>query len=252
APANSDASEIVVTDPSGRVLRTLEAILHGERDEVGGIRADTRETVVATHEEKVLETLARIAAPRDPLEDGTAKRARKLAARAAATAAADPASLASHVDIDLTELADLVAPAAHPFGGAVLAISDQVLDGVRGGFVGDGLNISFGIERAVYVNGSLVATTSLNVSELGHITASSGKTAVDGGTLALIQNGSGNSVSVGSISAASIGTVVQNSLDGQKIQNVTLINASANSVGALRGINLESSLRGAVIDSLRR
>ncbi len=284
-----DDREIVVADSSGKVLRTLEAILHGERDEVGAIRADTRETIVATHEEKVLETLARFAAPRDAPEDGPAKRARKLAARLPA-AAVQPGLGASPVDIDLTtldapdaepEVALRAVPSeavravvetsqpsqalptspdqdparaapAHPFGDAVLAISDQVLDGVRGGFVGDGLNISFGIERAVYINGALVTTTSLNVSELGRITASNGTTAIDGGTLALVQSGAGNSVSAGSISAASIGAVVQNTLDGQKIQNVTLINASANSVGALRGLNLESSLRGAVIDSLRR
>ncbi len=77
-------------------------------------------------------------------------------------------------------------------------------------------------------------------------------TTLDAGTIALIQNGSGNSVATGSLSPATIGTVIQNTLDGQKIQNVTVINATANSLGMFRSLNLQSSLRGAVIDSLRR
>ena len=62
----------------------------------------------------------------------------------------------------------------------------------------------------------------------------------------------GNSVATGSISPTSIGTVIQNTLDGQKIQNMTVINATVNSLGLLRSMNLGASLRGAVIDSLRR
>ncbi|MBC8058075.1 MAG: hypothetical protein H7Y61_16000, partial [Rhizobiales bacterium] len=123
---------------------------------------------------------------------------------------------------------------------------------VRGGFSIDGLNISFGIERAVYVNGALVTTTSLNISDLGRITAGRGTTVFDAGTIGLVQSGAGNVVSPTMISAGSVGTVVQNTLDGQKIQNVTVINATTNSMGVLKGLNLQSSLRGAVIDSLRR
>lgn len=139
-----------------------------------------------------------------------------------------------------------------PFGDQQVAVSDTSLGSVRGGFSGNGLNISFGIERAVYVNGTLVTTTSLNFGDLGQITAGRGATSLDAGTIQLIQNGVGNSVSTGSISPTSIGTVIQNTLDGQKIQNMTVINATVNSLGLLRSMNLGSSLRGAVIDSLRR
>lgn len=133
-----------------------------------------------------------------------------------------------------------------------MAVAETSLDRVRGGFSVDGLNISFGIERAVYVNGSLVTSTSMNVTELGQVAAGRGVTTLDPGTIALIQNGSGNSVATGSISPTTIGTVIQNTLDGQKIQNVTVINATANSLGVFRNLSLQSSLRGAVIDSLRR
>ena len=139
-----------------------------------------------------------------------------------------------------------------PFGDRQVAVSDTSLGGVRGGYSGNGLNISFGIERAVYVNGALVTTTSLNFGDLGQITAGRGATSLNAGTIQLIQNGVGNSVSTGSISSSSIGTVIQNTLDGQKIQNMTVINATVNSLGLLRSMNLGSSLRGAVIDSLRR
>ena len=97
-----------------------------------------------------------------------------------------------------------------------------------------------------------MTTTSLNVSDLGRITAGRGTTAFDAGTIGLIQSGAGNVVSPTMISAGSVGTVIQNTLDGQKIQNVTIINATTNSLGLLKGINMQSSLRGAVIDSLRR
>ena len=139
-----------------------------------------------------------------------------------------------------------------PFGTELVAVSELALDRVRGGFVTDNLSISFGIERAVYINGALVTTTSLNLSDLGRLTAGRGTTVMDTGPLGLVQSGAGNSVSIGAFSASSIGTVVQNTLDGQKIQNVTVINATVNSLGILRGLNLQSSLRGAVIDSLRR
>ena len=145
------------------------------------------------------------------------------------------------------------APRRNPFGDdRQQAVAEGALDRVRGGFSINGLNISFGLERAVYVNGALVTTTSLNVSDLGRITAGRGTGAFDAGTIGLIQSGAGNVVSPTMISAGSVGTVVQNTLDGQKIQNITVINATSNGLGVLKGLNLHSSLRGAVIDSLRR
>ncbi|MBC8058799.1 MAG: hypothetical protein H7Y61_19700 [Rhizobiales bacterium] len=137
-----------------------------------------------------------------------------------------------------------------PFGDPRLAVDDTVLGAVRGGFSVGGLSISFGIESAVFVNGALVASTTLKAVELGRVGATAAS--FDAKAITLVQSGAGNSIAAGAISASSLGTVVQNTLDGQKIENVTVINASANSLGLLRGFNLQSSLRGAVIDSLRR
>ncbi len=144
------------------------------------------------------------------------------------------------------------APSPNPFGEGAVALADTTLAGVRGGFAGDGLAISFGIERAVFVNGSLMTSTRFSVIDLGRITGGRGASVVDAGAMTVIQNGVGNAVASGATSPNSMGAIVQNTLDGQKIQNVTTINATANSVGIYRSLNLGSSLRGAVIDSLRR
>ena len=79
-----------------------------------------------------------------------------------------------------------------------------------------------------------------------------GATGQTRGTLALVQNGAGNTFQTGSMNAAAMGTVVQNTLNNQKIQTVTLINATVNSLQIIKSMNIGSSLRGAMIDSLRR
>lgn len=253
--------------------------------------SQVNEKVVATQADKVLATLAAVSASSNPSEQGMTRRERKFASLKLKANDADALQhaapltpetvFAEHhtapldidlavpfiaestpvvgIDIELPALPTIakLEPARgrkirpSPFGTELVAVSELALDGVRGGFVTDNLSISFGIERAVYINGALVTTTSLNLSDLGRLTAGRGTTVVDTGTLGLVQSGAGNSVSAGAFTSSSIGTVVQNTLDGQKIQNVTVINATVNSLGILRGLNLQSSLRGAVIDSLR-
>ena len=282
-PAHIERPQVAVESQSNKVLRSLGAILSEERDEVGAIRPAESQAVVTTQTGKVIAMLGEIAAAQPVVEDGPARRLRKLAARAAkaeakAAAEAAPAAaaaMAAQIERDGVDLmlplemptfaaalpADappLVEPVAlppaprtSPFGDRQVAIAESSLDRVRGGFSVEGLNISFGIERATYINGALVTTTTLNVSELGRITAGTAAS-FNVGSMGLIQSGSGNVVSPTTISAGSVGTVIQNTLDGQKIQNVTIINATTNSLGLLKGMNMQSSLRGAVIDSLRR
>jgi hypothetical protein len=145
-------------------------------------------------------------------------------------------------------------PAAHaPWGGESIAMSADRLNEVRGGFItNSGLQLSFGIERAVYVNGSLVTTTSLNVSNLGSVTAGEIPTAtLHNGSLTLIQNGTGNTFVPGTVSSSAISTVIQNTLDNQKIQSVTVLNATVNSMEMMRAINLQTAVRNAITGSLR-
>lgn len=172
-------------------------------------------------------------------------------------AAARPASPASAVDIDLPLASaqgpkTLQPPAATPFGPEELqAVSSQALDQVRGGFsTPAGLQVSFGIERAVYVNGNLVTTTSLNLSGLG--SGNPVAASVLGSNVALVQNGAGNTFLSGPLNSAASATVVQNTLNDQRIQSVTLINATVNSLQIVRSMNIGSSMQSALIDSLHR
>ncbi|WP_318035507.1 flagellin [Cupriavidus laharis] len=49
-------------------------------------------------------------------------------------------------------------------------VAQERLEEMRGGFDAGGLQVSFGIERAVYLNGALVVATSLNIPDVGRIT----------------------------------------------------------------------------------
>nr|WP_115699362.1 flagellin [Cupriavidus taiwanensis] len=50
-------------------------------------------------------------------------------------------------------------------------VAHEKLDDMRGGFEIPGLQVSFGIERAVYINGDLVVATSINIPDVSRITA---------------------------------------------------------------------------------
>lgn len=129
------------------------------------------------------------------------------------------------------------------------ALHDTALDTIRGGFETDaGLRISFGIERAVYVNGNLVTTTRLNLAALA--VASGGVIAPQIGVdaaAALIRNGPNTTVATTNFTS-----IVQNALDGQAIQAITTINATVNSLGVLtRGVD-QSAIQQALNGSMRR
>lgn len=242
-----DAQAVAVAhatpSPSDRVL---DALAHVLSDHHGAPRA----TAAATPSDRVLDTLARV------LEHADAPRAAAAVDITLEPPPATPVDL--EIDVPLAVPVDIEiepTPRANPFGGDRVAMSDAGLDRTRGGFTTpDGLRISFGIERAVYVNGSLVTTTSLNVSELGVVSAgnAASPTPPAMGTIAVIQNGAGNTFLPVAVPAGSLGTVVQNSLDGQKIQSVSVINATVNSLGVLRSMTTQSNLRNAIVDSLRR
>jgi len=180
------------------------------------------------------------------------------------------------------QMSAALAGAETPAMGDELAINDETLGEMRGGFsIADGLQVDFGIQRAVYVNGNLVTTTSLNLPDLTKLTqgtntslsaanpASSSVTmpvslpasgaatpgAVDTdaiNSLALIQSGSGNTFQAGAMPSSSAGTVIQNTLDNQKLQNMTVIQATVNSLSILKSLDLQTTVRNAVNSSLLR
>lgn len=132
------------------------------------------------------------------------------------------------------------------------AVSGHRLDAVRGGFdSGNGLLVSFGIERALYINGNLVVSRSVQVPDVGRMTpAQAAALASATGTLGVIQNGAGNSVDASTFNQATAATVIQNSLDSQDIRSLTTIGAAVNSQLAFRSLNLQQSLQTGLIGSL--
>ena len=158
----------------------------------------------------------------------------------------------------------LPAAAPNPLGNQLVALGNASLDDIRGGFElpDTNLKLSFGFERAVFVNGELVASTVLNVKDLQWASAGvSGATqpqvlpsAATAGAVGVIQNGMGNSIPA-QISANVSGTVIQNTLDNQSIQTITTINAAINSVQVLRAMSMQSvqaAVQNGVVSSLRR
>lgn len=136
--------------------------------------------------------------------------------------------------------------------GRAVALGDPMLARLRGGFqTPGGLQLSFGIERVVYINGNLVTSTRISVEGLGS-PAGAPPPALGASGFALVQNGAGNTFLPGQFSPSNHGTVIQNSLNDQRIQTLTIINASANSLDVLRSWNLQLSIRDAVTDSVRR
>ncbi|QJE02354.1 hypothetical protein HH212_21940 [Massilia forsythiae] len=126
------------------------------------------------------------------------------------------------------------------------AVDPATLDDYRGGFVTDtGLSVSLGLERIVTINGNVADRTSIELGDLGSLT--SGKTTLSGtaaNQLMLIQNGAAQSLQAGASLLG--GTIIQNSLNDQLINNATIINASVNARGMLQSMNFQSTLSNAL------
>lgn len=146
-----------------------------------------------------------------------------------------------------------------PFDNNRLALADESLDDIRGGFefADSSLKVSFGIERAVFINGQLITSTVLNVKDLQgavgggvppQVVVSGGATP---GSIGVVQNGSGNSFAA-QAGANLGGTVIQNTLNNQTIQNVTTINATVNSAQMMRAMSVQSAVHDGIVSSLRR
>lgn len=123
-------------------------------------------------------------------------------------------------------------------------VGENKLAEIRGGYdVGGGLQVSFGITRATYVNGELVAQSQLSVRDLTARSAGPAATSATWSTTGpqAIQLGAGNSVRMDQLPLGAV--VIQNSLNNQNIRNLTVIDASTNSLQLLRGINSLGALR---------
>lgn len=127
-------------------------------------------------------------------------------------------------------------------------VEDRDLAETRGGYqFPSGFEISFGIERAVYIDGVLQTLTTFNIPSL---TTTSLQTAQ--AFSALFSNGSATSApaDVARLLSA-LPTLVQNSLNNKTISSLTTINATVTALELFREINLSSSLADALSSSLR-
>lgn len=131
-------------------------------------------------------------------------------------------------------------------------VSAETLDDTRGGFdMGNGLVASFGIDRAVYVNGNLVTSTSFNIPDIAHITtaqAAAMSSALN--SVSVTQVGPNNTFDPSALGQTSAATVIQNTLNHQNIQTMTTVNASVNSLNVFRQANFQNALQQTELQSL--
>ena len=129
-----------------------------------------------------------------------------------------------------------------------VAVDAATLDEQRGGFtMANGLALSLGIERLVAINGEVVARTSVQVADLGHLSEEQGRqTGAALSEVKLIQNGGDNIYQAAFADGAIGGTVIQNTLSDQRIESRTVINAAVNSLGLLKAINFNGNVSEAI------
>ncbi|WP_205746302.1 hypothetical protein [Dyella amyloliquefaciens] len=149
-------------------------------------------------------------------------------------------------------LANVVAVPATDDMASWTPVSQETLDDARGGFdLGNGLVASFGIDRAVYVNGNLVTSTSFNIPDIAHMTtaqATAMQTAIN--TVTVTQIGPNNSFDPSSLGPNVGATVIQNTLNNQHIQSITTINTSVNTINAFRQANFQDAFQQAQLQAL--
>jgi hypothetical protein len=146
------------------------------------------------------------------------------------------------------------AAASHGWADAPVAgfdatqpVEPAALDELRGGFeMPGGLVVSLGIDRIVTINGNVVERSQLNLGDLGTLTSGMSKVSADtANQVRLIQNGIGTAnLALGRDVLG--GTIIQNSLNDQLINNQTIINASVNARGMLQNMNFQSTLNNAL------
>jgi len=135
-------------------------------------------------------------------------------------------------------------PVPTPFAASD-AVAPAVLDNCRGGFTTPaGLSVTLGIERIVTVDGHVAARSELQLGDLGRLAAgASPPPALSAVQAALGPDGGGLTVRLG---AAANATVIQNSLDGQAIANMTIIHATVGTQGMLQAMHFQATLANAL------
>ena len=137
---------------------------------------------------------------------------------------------------------------AEPPAAGWRAVSEETLEQARGGFdVPGGLSLSFGIERLVSINGSVVSSVAFTIADVAHLSveeASLARTAI--ASMNVVQNGVGNVFSPSPMAQTMAATVIQNSLNDQVLRTQTIVNGSVNSLQLLKLANFQDTLQNAL------
>jgi hypothetical protein len=140
---------------------------------------------------------------------------------------------------------------AHAVPGFGFPVPNARLDTVRGGFdLGNGIEASFGIVRAVYVDGDLVSYTSVNIPDISHITTQQATALASALSTVNVQIGPNNSFTPSSMGQTAGATVIQNTLNNQIISSLTTLNVGVNTLNAFRGAGLQQALQNASVQAL--
>jgi len=125
-------------------------------------------------------------------------------------------------------------------------VAPEVLGTMRGGFTtsvgGAPLELSFGIERVVTINGDVVGSTSFRIPSLEHLDALR--------VVSRLQSGPGNSIAHDLAPTTTL-HVIQNTLDNQVLRQVTTIDASVRNLDLHRAVQLGAVLNRQLIMSVR-
>jgi hypothetical protein len=134
------------------------------------------------------------------------------------------------------------APAQALPGPGWIPHAPETLDGLRGGYqLPSGLLLSFGVERAAWVNGELVSYLRVDIPDIANITPAQAQELSKIAQTQLVQVGEGtvfNGIGNG-------GLVIQNTLDGQDIRASTTLDVSVNTLGLFQALNAGDALRNA-------
>ncbi|TYT25350.1 hypothetical protein FZO89_03185 [Luteimonas viscosa] len=131
-------------------------------------------------------------------------------------------------------------------GAEWVPLAPVQLAGMRGGYrLPSGLQVSFGFERLVHVNGQLVSALRVQVADVGRISPQEAAQLAALGQAQLLQIGAGNTMQ-----AQMTGLVVQNTLDNQSIQVRTTLDAGVGTLGMWQALNAGEALQQASLSAL--
>ena len=149
--------------------------------------------------------------------------------------------------LPLTAMGQGSADSLPPLGDEWVPVDPARLADMRGGLLmPSGLSLSFGIDRLVYVNGQLVASATLQIADVGRMTADQANAlaAINAGMV--VQVGDGNRIDPG---VGGNALVIQNTLDGQDISAITTLNIGVDTLATLQELNTYGALHSALLTS---